>query len=153
LQYYFQTPQDQQSNFTNPYQQKRIDDYEKKLQQYRGSQEQAKEQSGYVVRPDPTNKIWGLSTFTTTAGKVIQSVKSAFGTLRRYIPFGGQQKPPPPPPRPNPLEMINIVQNPAINDPYRFYYTIVKPLLGRDTRNVYRTYRHEYIYNIQIRRP
>lgn len=149
LQHYFYPPGPEQHDRVNPFEQERIERYQQQVEAEKKQQELLNQEEGYVVRPEQGNPF-GVSTFTRSAGAIVQKARGAFGQLRRFIPFGGQQKPPPPPEQPSPFANLNQQTAPQINNPSEFYYQFVKPVLGSQTKNAYRKYNPLYIQRLQI---
>jgi hypothetical protein len=113
-------------------------------------QQQVPDQTqGVVVKPDPKN-IFGVSTFTRTSKALVDVARNAFGKILRYVPFGGNQRPPQQPTQQPPPSFLAGLPQPNIDNPNAFYYGYVKPLLGRNTRLVYRTYKPDFIQNERI---
>lgn len=165
IQYYFQTEQERQQTI-DPFQQDRVQAYQKQLQyqerakrieaankQYKVPTPQELEQKiqqGVIVKPDPSNPTFGVSTFTKTTNAQVQAAGNAMGTLQRYIPYGGEEQPPPEPEEPSPFANLSRTSAPQLTNPYTFYYNYVKPMLREYTSNVYRKYQHQYIQNLRI---
>lgn len=147
LQHFFRPPGQQQPDHINPFQQQEMERM-RQQQEAERKQQELLQTSGYVVRPEP-NSTFGVSTFTRTKDAIVQKARGAMGYLRRFIPFGGQQQPPQQP-QPSPFANMNQQTAPLIDNPTAFYYQYVKPILGPNTKNAYRKYKHEYINGFQI---
>ena len=166
IQFYFQNKQQREETGFNPFQQQQIQNYQKRLEyekqkQYKiptpqeleqkiQNQRRQQEKEGYIVKPDPANQTFGVSTFTRTTNAQVQAAGNAMGTLQRYTPFGGEEPPPPEPDEPSPFANVNKDTVPEINDPYAFYYRYVNPMMGNETSRVYRKYNHRYISSLRI---
>lgn len=159
LQYYFKSPQERAQQTVNPFQQQHSHQTMTLRQQLnqnrfaRPGQQQPQQQpdqtQGVVVKPDPKN-IFGVSTFTRTSKALVDVARNAFGKVLRYIPFGGDRRPPQQPAQQPPPSFLSGLPQPSIDNPNMFYYGYVKPLFGNKTRMVYRTYKPEYIQNERV---
>lgn len=168
LQYYFKSPQERAQQTVNPFQQQHDhqtmtlrqqlnqgrfarlpEDQQKQVQtqqQQQAQQNQKNIVNGVVVKPDPKN-IFGVSTFTRTTKALVDVARNAFGKVMRYVPFGGNVRPPAQPAQQPPPAFLSGLPVPNIDNANMFYYGYVKPLLKNKTRMCYRTYKHQFINN------
>ncbi len=146
LQWYFLQPQQKQTT-TDPFDYakrkyiKDLQDYEKR------KMELLEKQTGVIVKPAQKSPF-GVSTFQKTQ---LQQQPAN----QQLTPQEQQQLQQPAPEAPKAIVPPQLPQmgspfhqqGQPPSDPFQFYHRVIKPLMGRDAQNVYRTYKHIYIKN------